>query len=351
MLSVTHISFGVLVTEFVLTSLGAEPSTSVLALAGLGSLLPDIDTPKASLGRLFPLSPWIEHRFGHRQITHSWILIVFCLVIFSPMAIFSSTRLKFTGLMLGIISHIMIDMANPSGVPLFYPNPSRFVFPERKESRIEVGSKKEFILLTILIFLVTITTPLSFIGYKSLFYRLSQNPLGAIEEVKKYADTYAIEVRIKGLWKESQLPVDEMFSVLAVQQNGLIVAQEGKVFFLSYSYYSSIIINKISVITGEKIKKIVTSRKYEYCLFDQIEIPDNSIISGYLFYEGYEGIKDLIWGFEEREYRVLRIDPNAGNKLILSYAPSEFLKKMRYKGLFISHGDLTITKFLPAADR
>ena len=344
MISVTHVSFGVLLAEFVFTSLGIEPLTSVLALAGIASLLPDIDTPKASLGRIFPWAPWIEHRFGHRQITHSWIFIVFSLIIFSPVAIFSGL-LRFAGIIIGVISHIMIDMANPSGVPLFYPHPARFVFPEHKDSRIEVASKKEFVLLAILIFLVSLSTPLSFIGYKSLFYRLSQNPLGAIEEVKKYADSYAIDVRIKGLWKESQLPVEDTFTVLAVQQNGLIITREDKVFFISYNFYSSIIINKINVITKEKIKKEVQNKKYHYCLFDQIEIPENSIVSGYIFYEGYEGIKDLVWGFEEREYHVLKIAPEISNKLILSYAPTSYLKKLKDKGLFISHADLTITTF------
>ena len=54
MISITHISFGVLLTEFILTSLGIEPNTTALALSGIGALLPDIDTPKSALGRIFP---------------------------------------------------------------------------------------------------------------------------------------------------------------------------------------------------------------------------------------------------------------------------------------------------------
>jgi len=240
----------------------------------------------------------------------------------------------------------MIDMANPSGVPFFYPSSSRFVFPEHKSSRIEVNSKKEYILLAILIFLVTITTPLSFIGYKSLFFRISQTPNGAIEEVKKYSEDYLLKVKIKGIWTESQNPVNEEFKVLAVQASGLIVESKNKkIYSVSQSYYSAIIINKINVILDKKIQKRVTNKTYSYCLFDSIEIPKNSIISGYIFYEGYENIKDLLWSFDEKEYRVIRIDPDKGNKLILSYCPNTFLEKLKHKSLYISHADLTITEF------
>ena len=346
MISLTHISFGVLLTEFVFTSLGIEPCTSSLALSGIGALLPDIDTPKSALGRIFPFSRVIEQKYGHRQVTHSWIFIVISLVLFLPLAFFLSA-LKYAGIIIGITSHIMIDMTNPSGVPLFYPSSSRFVFPENKSSRIEVNSKKEYVLLAILLFLVAVTTPLSFIGYKSLFHRLAQTPQAAIEEAKKYSEEYLLKVHIKGIWDKSQSVVDDEFKVLAVQSSGLIVeAKDKKVYLASYSYYSAIIINKISVIPDKRIKKRVTNKKYSYCLFDTVNIPKDSIVSGYIFFEGYENIKDILWSFDEKEYRVVRVDPDQTNKLIISYCPDSFLQKLKNRSLFVSHADLTITEFL-----
>jgi len=349
MISITHISFSVLLTEFIFTSLGIEPNTTILALGGIGSLLPDIDTPKSAIGRIFPFSKTIEQKYGHRQITHSWIFIIITVVFFSPFIFFLGI-LKYISIIIGITSHIMIDMVNISGVPFFYPSSSRFVFPEQKSSRIEVNSKKEYIFLAVLIFLVTITTPLSFIGYKSLFYRISQTPYGAIEEAKKYSEDYILKVKIKGIWTESQNLVDEEFKVLAVQASGLIVESNNKkIYSVSQSYYSAIIINKINVILGKKIQKHVSAKEYSYCLFDSIEIPENSIISGFIFYEGYENIKDLLWSFDEKEYKVIRIDPDKGNKLILSYCPNSFLEKLKNKSLYVSHADLTITEFKEAS--
>lgn len=345
MISITHISFGVLLTEFVLTSLGIEPNTRVLAASGIGALFPDIDTPKASLGRIFPLSGLIEHRFGHRQITHSWIFMAMMLVLLIPF-VFLKNYMMYVALNLGVVSHIMLDMANPTGVPFFYPSPARFVFPENKQSRIEVGSKKEFVLLSVLIFLVVVTTPLSFIGYKSLFYRMAQTPYGAIEEAKKYADSYRMSVRLKGIWSHSQLPVEGEFNILAVKENGIIIQDNDKrAYFISYNPYTSILINKISILKKEKIKKEVINQQYSYCLLEQIEIPDDSIVSGYIFYEGYENIKEIIFDFNEEEYRLIRPDEHKLNKLILSYCPTEFLEKLKNRGLFVSHANLTITHF------
>jgi len=344
-ISITHISFGILFSEFILTSLGVEPSTKVLAASGIGALLPDIDTPKASLGRLFPFSALIEHRYGHRQITHSWIFICIMLVLLSPFLMFKMWFV-YAGFIIGVVSHIMIDMANPSGVPFFYPNPARFVFPEHKASRIEVGSKKEFVLLCVLIFFVAISTPLSFIGYKSLFYRLAQTPYGAIEETKKHINLCRISVHLKGIWSHSQMPVEGEFNVLAVKEDGLIILDDKlKAYFLSCGPYTSIIINKISVIKNEKIEKEVIKKQFSYCLLDQIDIPENSIISGHIFYEGYENIKDILFSFGEEEYKLIRSGGQKLNKLTLSYCPVEFLDKLKNRGLFVSHADLTITHY------
>jgi len=346
MISLTHISFGILSAEFVLTSLGVKPSTATLALSSIGSLLPDIDTPKSALGKIFPFSSLIEQRFGHRQVTHSWIFIVVSIFLFSPIVLVSDGVLKYAAIIIGIVSHIMIDMINLSGVPFFYPNPSRFVFPPDKSSRIEVNSSREYILLAVLLLFVAVSTPLSFIGYKSFFYRLSQNTYGAIEEAKQYSEENILRVKISGIWRKSQSRVDDDFSVLAVLIDGLIVkAKDNRIYLINNSYNSAIVINKISVLVDEKIEKQVTSSSYSYCVFDSIDIPKDSIVSGYIFYEGYENIKDMLWSFDTDEYRVIRIDSEHANKLIISYCPDTFLRELYDKSMFVSHADLTITKF------
>ncbi|HEC91716.1 MAG TPA: metal-dependent hydrolase [Candidatus Atribacteria bacterium] len=348
MTSPTHITFSILFTEFILTSLSIEPTYTVLALSSIASLLPDIDTPKSAIGRIFPfLSIPIEHKFGHRQITHSWIFIALCMILFLPFLFFKKF-LIYSSIILGVISHILIDMANPSGVPFFYPYYARFVFPENKSSRIEVGSKKEFILLAVLIFITTLTTPISFIGYKSLFYRLSQTTYGAIEEAKKDISNYQLYVQIQGIWKETQQPLNKEFKVLAVLDEALVINQNDRCYLISYKPFTSILIKKISLIRKQKIKRYTITKIYSYCLFDQIDIPRNSIISGFIFYEGYQNIKDLLFSYEEKEYPTVRLKRDkAGNliinKLIINYCPSSFLEKFKQRSIFVSYAILNFT--------
>jgi membrane-bound metal-dependent hydrolase YbcI (DUF457 family) len=345
MMSATHISFGVLLAEFVFTSMGVEPKIPALVMSGLGALLPDIDTPRSSVGRFFPFSGTIERKFGHRQITHSWIFILVCMGVFAPVFLVFGAMV-YSGIIIGVFSHVMIDMSNPSGVPLLYPDPSRFVLPARRSSRIEVNSKKEHVLLVMLLILTALFTPLSFMGYKSFFNRLSQNTRGVVEEAKKFSDGYSLKVRVDGIWRHSQVRVDDEFRVLAVLNSGLVVeSRDGKTYLISWQHYSAIIVRKINIIQRDKIEKRVVQKKYSHCLFDSMDIPENSIVSGYMFYDGYENIKDIIWSFSDAEYQTLRVDPDHTNKLILKYCPDSFLRKLKYRGMFVIYADLTITQF------
>jgi hypothetical protein len=239
-------------------------------------------------------------------------------------------------------------MANPSGVPFFYPYYGRFVFPENKSSRIEVGSKKEFILLAVLIFVTSLTTPVSFIGYKSLFYRISQTTYGAIEEAKKDILNYDLEVKIEGLWKITQKPLNHTFKVIAVLDEALIIENNNKCYLVSYKPYTSILVKKISLLRKRKIERYTISQTYRYCIFDQIDIPENSIASGFIFYEGYENIRSLVFNYDQDEYRTVRFEKNEKgkltiNKLILSYCPVSVLKKFKGRSLFISYAVLNFT--------
>jgi membrane-bound metal-dependent hydrolase YbcI (DUF457 family) len=355
MIAPTHVSFGVLFAEFVFTCLDVPPSGAALLAAGIGALLPDVDTPKSSLGRLVALSASIERRFGHRQLTHSALFVGGCAVACAPLLLLRWWP-AYLGLLLGIASHLLIDMANHSGVPLLYPYPGRFVFPEPKDARIEVGSKREWVLLAVLLVLVLGFTPVSVVGYKSLFYRLSQNPYWAIEEAKKFASTHDVTMTVQGLWKESQLPVDGSFRLLAIQENGFIaqhaptpndlVRGQGRVYFLSHTPFTAVLIHKLKLAIGPKITKALHHRRIDYQLFDEVAIPPDAIASGYLFFEGFEGIQETLYDFTEAEYRTLRVDPRLGHKLLVSYCPSDILARLKGKGLFVSHGDLSITQFV-----
>ena len=100
MQGLTHAAVGAAVAMQVTDSI---PLTGVIVI---GSLLPDIDKGNSLLGRYNPLSFVIPHR----TITH-------CL-LFLRLGYLISLYLS-----IGILTHYILDMLNPDGIPLFWPVP------------------------------------------------------------------------------------------------------------------------------------------------------------------------------------------------------------------------------------
>lgn len=111
--------------ETVLPNISASSSTvTLLVLGGLiGGILPDIDNQGSYIGKLTaPLSTFIgsiQKVFGrtdsrHRGLLHDPIVYIIGLVLsylyFTPLV----------GLFIGCLTHIFLDLFNPSGVPFLF---------------------------------------------------------------------------------------------------------------------------------------------------------------------------------------------------------------------------------------
>jgi inner membrane protein len=109
------------------------------ASAVLGSVLPDLCHPGSFLGKKSVIiSRTISKTFGHRTITHSWVMIAAIMWVTQIWdGIYTESLSR--GLLLGVISHIILDSATSRGVQLFYPLPIRFRFPIYTKT----GSKTE----------------------------------------------------------------------------------------------------------------------------------------------------------------------------------------------------------------
>ena len=78
MMAITHAACAAAVTSFAL----GTADLLLLGLSIVGSQLPDIDTTTSTIGKIFfPISSWIEDRFPHRSITHSFLATVFLTVV------------------------------------------------------------------------------------------------------------------------------------------------------------------------------------------------------------------------------------------------------------------------------
>jgi inner membrane protein len=109
----------------------APALVNCLRAAALGSLAPDLDSPKSYLGRrVRPVSWTVKSLVGHRGFTHS--LLASCLVFLSLAAARQYHPGWFSYFMaLGIsyLSHVFADWLTTEGVPLFWPDQRRFRSP------------------------------------------------------------------------------------------------------------------------------------------------------------------------------------------------------------------------------
>ena len=172
MTATTHYAFSYLLCA----AAGVEPATALTA--SLLSLLPDIDHPESTIGRVFrPFSKYIQQKYGHRTVTHSLFAILVISAALLPLLLLP--RLLqwggpfWTGLygaaLLAFSSHIFIDLFNKSGVRFFAPFSQKEYISFRTPSlRILVSSWQEYILLFVIVFFAFTVTGEGFSIHKAV---------------------------------------------------------------------------------------------------------------------------------------------------------------------------------------
>jgi inner membrane protein len=96
----------------------------VTLTAALAGLAPDIDEPQSVIGqRCWLIAWWIKYVFGHRTVSHSFVMVVlvallgFCVALPTPIIV---------ALGVGVLSHVVLD-AYSGGVMLWWPSKTRWV--------------------------------------------------------------------------------------------------------------------------------------------------------------------------------------------------------------------------------
>jgi inner membrane protein len=141
MIAVTHGAFA--------TAIGALCGVSKLSvgLMVVGSLLPDLDHPQSTVGRiLFFISIPLNKKLGHRRAFHGyslWGLVALVGLVWNP--------LLWIGL--GALSHVYLDSYNVMGVQSLMPFSEKVLVLFDRKYRIVSGSRKELVFLVIFIVL------------------------------------------------------------------------------------------------------------------------------------------------------------------------------------------------------
>lgn len=135
-------------------------STAVVTLGSnlLGGLLPDIDDATSDFWDKIPAGSFfgriLHPLFGHhRMISHSLIGMLvagFILKYFLEAirhTLLVDMNIVWWGIMLGYLSHLIMDSLTIEGVPWFFPIPIRFGFPPIKFFRIKTGGLMESLVI------------------------------------------------------------------------------------------------------------------------------------------------------------------------------------------------------------
>ncbi|WP_414044021.1 metal-dependent hydrolase [Macrococcus animalis] len=150
----THIALGVLIG----TSYGMHAALDISTFAGivgttaLFSVVPDICHAGSKLGRkIWPISTLIALIFGHRTLTHS---MFFTLLSGLLLIILNVNVIYVVSAVLGILSHLILDMLTPRGVTLFFPWNKKIVFPVTFKTGgiLDVSLATTFSILTMYLF-------------------------------------------------------------------------------------------------------------------------------------------------------------------------------------------------------
>ncbi|SER33304.1 inner membrane protein [Gracilibacillus ureilyticus] len=144
----THLMGGIASTVVAAQFTNYDPALFITAGA-IGSLIPDICHGGSKIGRKLPmLSKIINKLFGHRTFTHSMLFLV---LIGYVLTLITSNESVIFGVILGMVSHLLLDASTKNGIKLLYPSALTFRFPVTAKT----GGSAEKVVL-ILLTLVTI---------------------------------------------------------------------------------------------------------------------------------------------------------------------------------------------------
>lgn len=114
----THITGGIAASLAFAQITNYEPA--LLLVGGVaGALIPDICHGSSKIGRALPfLSKIINGIFGHRTFTHSLLFLILANFLFQ---LAMPNEALAAGILVGMVSHILLDMATKRGVKLLFP--------------------------------------------------------------------------------------------------------------------------------------------------------------------------------------------------------------------------------------
>jgi inner membrane protein len=347
MLAPTHSVFGIFLTLIFLAVFGIQLSLhwSIILVAILGAIIPDIDHPRSVIGRTFPfISIPLERRYGHRTITHSFIGWFFSSIVFSVVVVFISLIYAIlirsadplsnpliarwvAAFSISYFSHLILDMFNPRGSQMFWPDTGRDVLPKNPRFRPESGSREEIFIFIVLFFLMLLAFPISKYGIASSLRWLMATPGSAIQEYKTMKTHAYLE--FTGVFSDTKEPIEGVGEILDVQSSRMVIIYKKDIFTLSDDLSADILASHVRIKwTPQPI--IVTKKEFKDESRDSLlaQIPAGALVSGTVHLPDSMDIKFPVYAGSFKPMA------QKGNDLILNYASKKQIEGLALTEFF-----------------
>lgn len=295
MMSVTHAALSAAAVTAGLWS--ADPM--VVGLSILASQLPDIDTTQSLTGRiLWPVARWLETRFSHRSVTHSFAATAAIALVSGGLTYtFGWPWLYFGAVVLGYFVGWFADAFTKSGVEAFYPNPARLVIPGNPRARLATHSAGEYWVLSLAVLTTVAAVQLAGTGglVETLSVALFQDTGTAVELFHKYGDTERLYAEVEGIHVHSAQAVSDTYEILAVKGSDLIGQSQasGVIHHIGRATKAQVRPRRVQVVRGGPVR--IRSQSLilqEIAVTDWLAaVPPVGLISGFVILEDPEALQ------------------------------------------------------------
>ncbi|MEA5467217.1 metal-dependent hydrolase [Leptothoe sp. PORK10 BA2] len=224
-----------------------------LALAVLGSQLPDIDTTTSIIGQVFyPVSSWIEDRYPHRSVTHSLVATAMLTVIALGIGFAVGTVKPFLALPLGHMLSCFSDCFTRQGVQLFWPDPAWAISVSNPKRRLRTGSPGEYWVLSAAVAVLLLGIWLA--GAGGVTGQVNQGlglRDGAIATYNENAAAREVYAEVTGVWADDRTDASGRYLILDAVGNEFIVTDGQGV----YQTGKQLLVDKLTTATGEAMTR------------------------------------------------------------------------------------------------
>ena len=287
MMAITHMAIALSGASIITGNVDPK----VMLLASIGSQIPDLDTTKSWVGLAFyPLAKFLEERFPHRSITHSFFTTLAIALLTTPVLFLYNWQL-WAALPIGHLLSCFSDCATKLGCQFFYPlNQDNWVLGLNPRNRLETGKPGEYGVLAsaICIFVISFYVITGGGGIKAWATKqLFQNNRTAVQ-VLRQEDQKAIAIEVTGTNRVDNSLINQRYWAIAASNNNLIARDEtGKILQIGNS--GQVIPKKVKVLP-DRLDITFRRQRIEEAEGEEWinSLPPNAYITGSLAIEDAE---------------------------------------------------------------